>query len=156
MYLECKPRRKDPLQEVPQPFADMTDAVNWARAVPYEPVYILCSLKDGKAFVCTSTAELWGRLLQLNPRTVWLYNATLALSWVDSWLLKQKRWKLIESGEMSDRTYKDLFGASGQRYRLTMAQNYRRADWTRAIVPWEALKFRSFRMNTRRRAETPL
>ena len=125
MYLECKPHRKDPLQEVPQPFADMTDAVNWARSVPYEPVYILCSVKDGNAFVCTSTAELWGRLLQLNPRTVWLYNATLALSWVDSWLLKQKRWKLIDSGEMADRTYKDLFGASGQRYRLTMAQNYR-------------------------------
>lgn len=124
MYLECEPRRKDPLKETPEPFDDLREAATWARLCPYEPIYKACDMK-GNIFVCTTTPELIARLMELNPRIVWLYNASLPLSWIDAWLLKQKTWKRLDKGQLQNKTYKDLSGVSGQRYRLTIAQNYK-------------------------------
>lgn len=124
MYLECHPRRKDPLGEHPDPFNEMADATLWARSCPYEPIYKACDMQ-GRMFVCSTTAELVERLIALNPHVVWLYNAALPLSWLDGWLLRQKTWKQLDKGDMQNRTWKDLSGISGQRYRMTIAKNYR-------------------------------
>lgn len=124
MYLECEPHRKDFLSETPPPFDDLTEGVTWARSAAYEPIYKACDMQ-GHIFVCTTTSELVARLIALNPHIVWLYGAALPLSWIDGWLLNQKTWKRLDGGEMQNKTYKDLSGTAGQRYRLTIAMNYR-------------------------------